>query len=43
MLVDKFNEERTALNQRAIETANTNMKCFLALDTTSQAEGALKC
>lgn len=40
-LVEKFNEERAVLNQRAIETANTNMKRFLALDTTSYAEGAL--
>ena len=40
-LVEKFNEERTMLNHRALETANTNMKRFLALDTTSYAKGAL--
>lgn len=40
-LADNFNEERSVLNQRATETANTNLKRFLALDTTSYADGAL--
>lgn len=40
-LVNEFNEYRTRMNDRVMETANTNIKRFFALDTTSYAEGAL--
>jgi AhpD family alkylhydroperoxidase len=40
-LIEEFNEYRTRMNDRIMETANTNIKRFLALDTTSYAEGAL--
>lgn len=40
-LVEEFNNYRTKMNARISETANTNIKRFLALDTTSYAEGAL--
>lgn len=39
--VEEFNSYRSRMNKRISETANTNMKRFLALDTTSYAEGAL--
>ena len=40
-LIEEFNEYRTRMNDRVMETANTNIKRFFALDTTSYAEGAL--
>lgn len=40
-LVEEFNGYRSKMNGRISETANTNMKRFLALDTTSYADGAL--
>ena len=40
-LVTDFNAYRTKMNTRISETANTNIKRFLALDTTSYADGAL--
>ena len=40
-LIEDFNSYRTKMNARISETANTNIKRFLALDTTSYAEGAL--
>ena len=40
-LIEEFNDYRTKMNERITESANTNMKRFLALDTTSYADGAL--
>ena len=40
-LADDFNAYRTKMNDRIMESANTNIKRFFALDTTSYAEGAL--
>lgn len=40
-LVDNFNAYRTKMNDRIMESANTNIKRFFALDTTSYADGAL--
>lgn len=40
-LVEEFNDYRSKMNERVMETANTNIKRFFALDTTSYAEGAL--
>src|SRR5699024_10192785 len=40
-LINEFNDYRTRMNDRVMETANTNIKRFFALDTTSYAEGAL--
>jgi AhpD family alkylhydroperoxidase len=40
-LIDDFNNYRTRMNDRVMETANTNIKRFFALDTTTYAEGAL--
>ena len=40
-LEDDFNAYRTKMNDRIMESANTNIKRFFALDTTSYAEGAL--
>ncbi len=40
-LIDDFNAYRSKMNERIMETANTNIKRFFALDTTSYAEGAL--
>ncbi|WP_017256742.1 carboxymuconolactone decarboxylase family protein [Pedobacter arcticus] len=40
-LIEDFNNYRTKMNTRISETANTNIKRFLALDTTSYAAGAL--
>lgn len=40
-LIESFNAYRSKMNARISETANTNMKRFLALDTTSYAAGAL--
>jgi AhpD family alkylhydroperoxidase len=40
-LVEEFDVYRTKMNDRIMETANTNIKRFFALDTTSYAEGAL--
>lgn len=40
-LVEEFNGYREKMNDRIMETANTNIKRFFALDTTSYAKGAL--
>ncbi|MGF1922998.1 MAG: carboxymuconolactone decarboxylase family protein [Bacteroidia bacterium] len=40
-LVEEFNSYRTKMNDRIMETSNTNIKRFFALDTTTYAEGAL--
>lgn len=40
-LVEEFNSYRTKMNDRIMESSNTNIKRFFALDTTSYAEGAL--
>lgn len=40
-LINEFNDYRTRMNERVMETANTNIKRFYALDTTSYADGAL--
>ncbi len=40
-LQQEFNDYRTKMNGRISETANTNMKRFLALDNTTYADGAL--
>jgi len=40
-LIEKFNDYRTKMNDRIMETANTNIKRFFALDTTTYADGAL--
>lgn len=40
-MVEEFNAYRTKMNDRIMETADTNMKRFFALDTTCYAEGAL--
>lgn len=40
-LVDEFNNYRSKMNDRIMDTANTNIKRFFALDTTTYAEGAL--
>ncbi|MES3018839.1 MAG: carboxymuconolactone decarboxylase family protein [Bacteroidota bacterium] len=40
-LVEEFNDYRTKMNGRIMDSANTNIKRFLALDTTSYADGAL--
>lgn len=40
-LIDNFESYRTRMNDRIMETANTNIKRFFALDTTTYADGAL--
>lgn len=40
-LTDDFEAYRTRMNNRIMETANTNIKRFFALDTTTYADGAL--
>ncbi len=40
-LVEEFNAYRTRMNERVMEAADTNIKRFFALDTTSYAAGAL--
>lgn len=40
-MIEEFNEYRTRMNDRISDSPNTNMKRFLALDTTSYADGAL--
>ncbi|RZL38403.1 MAG: carboxymuconolactone decarboxylase family protein [Pedobacter sp.] len=40
-LAEEFNGYREKMNDRIMETANTNIKRFFALDTTSYADGAL--
>ncbi len=40
-LIDEFNTYRTRMNDRIMDTADTNIKRFMALDTTSYADGAL--
>jgi AhpD family alkylhydroperoxidase len=40
-LIEEFNDYRTKMNDRIMDSANINMKRFLALDTTSYADGAL--
>jgi len=40
-LINQFESYRTRMNDRIMETANTNIKRFFALDTTTYADGAL--
>jgi len=40
-MIDDFNNYRTRMNDRIMETADTNIKRFMALDTTTCADGAL--
>ncbi len=40
-LIEEFNDYRTKMNGRIMESANTNIKRFFALDTTTYADGAL--
>ncbi|TWI98734.1 AhpD family alkylhydroperoxidase [Mucilaginibacter frigoritolerans] len=40
-LIEEFESYRTKMNDRIMETANTNIKRFFALDTTTYADGAL--
>ena len=40
-LINDFEAYRTKMNDRIMETANTNIKRFFALDTTTYADGAL--
>ncbi len=40
-LINDFESYRTKMNDRIMETANTNIKRFFALDTTTYADGAL--
>jgi AhpD family alkylhydroperoxidase len=40
-LIEDFEAYRTKMNGRIMETANTNIKRFFALDTTTYANGAL--
>ena len=40
-MIEDFNAYRTKMNDRIMETANTNIKRFIALDTTTYADGAL--
>lgn len=40
-MIDEFNSYRTRMNERIMDTADTNIKRFMALDTTTYAEGAL--
>ncbi|MFA5245270.1 MAG: carboxymuconolactone decarboxylase family protein [Pedobacter sp.] len=39
--IEEFNSYRSKMNDRIMETANTNIKRFFALDTTTYANGAL--
>ena len=40
-LIEDFEAYRTKMNDRIMETSNTNIKRFFALDTTTYADGAL--
>ena len=40
-LTNDFNEYRSRMNSRIMETSNINIKRFFALDTTTYAAGAL--
>ena len=40
-MIDEFNNYRTRMNERIMDTADTNIKRFMALDTTTYADGAL--
>ena len=40
-LTTDFNDYRSRMNSRIMETSNTNIKRFFALDTTTYAAGAL--
>src|ERR1700754_4172250 len=40
-LIDDFESYRTKMNDRIMESSNTNIKRFFALDTTTYADGAL--
>ena len=40
-IINDFNNYRTRMNERIMETADTNIKRFMALDTTTYANGAL--
>ncbi|WP_262492951.1 hypothetical protein [Mucilaginibacter paludis] len=38
-LIEDFETYRTKMNDRIMESSNTNIKRFFALDTTTYAEG----
>jgi AhpD family alkylhydroperoxidase len=40
-MINDFNNYRTKMNERIMETSDTNIKRFMALDTTTYADGAL--
>jgi AhpD family alkylhydroperoxidase len=40
-MINDFNNYRTKMNDRIMENADTNIKRFMALDTTTYANGAL--
>jgi hypothetical protein len=40
-MIDEFNSYRTRMNERIMDTADTNIKRFIALDTTTYADGTL--
>ena len=40
-MINDFNNYRTRMNERIMETADTNIKRFMALDTITYANGAL--
>ncbi len=40
-MIEEFNSYRTRMNERIMDTADTNIKRFMALDTTTYADGAL--
>jgi AhpD family alkylhydroperoxidase len=40
-MINDFNNYRTRMNERIMETADTNIKRFMALDTTTYSDGAL--
>src|SRR5665213_3013556 len=40
-LINDFESYRTRMNDRIMETSNTNIKRFFALDTTTYSDGAL--
>ena len=40
-LEKEFNDYRTRMNERIMQTENINIKRFFALDTTTYSEGAL--
>lgn len=40
-MIEEFNTYRSQMNDRIMKSANTNIKRFIALDTTTYAKGAL--